>query len=766
MGELAARRDEDDSVAGSYTDRESAVPAPSSRRITADSFRLLTARLKKSSDNVQQDLRERVDVAEQPPAAEVLRIQPSLPEPVAEDVKHSVEAEIFAPEPVLPPVEIEVAEPPVAPRAEVQTKPQPPSKARAEAHAIAMEAIAKLRKAAGVAVPELQPAPLVIEAPVAETAEHLEPIKVAKPAVSEAAQKKRKPHPFIPDLFLDEDEDEEPQPELEAPAEPIVEAFDEPKLADAEPIEAFDEPELAEAELLPIAEAPARLEEAQPQQTALPAAVHNYEESAIEYEEPLVEAMLPPIAEESEPAPVVSEAPPPFAEVDDDQDLREQNELIEDEADAVKHLHGVEVIGIGDIARAIFRNPTLAERAQYLEEAAALARQEKDAEETKEILAVEIPEAAQGAKPQVRKIKPADDPFARVIDPGVEIEQVIAPDEDAAELARSLLDMMLSNPSAGLPQERALAADALLKLVPRVPTKSLVSIVERLSIMDNPPHLLIAKLINDPRIEVAGPLLEQCNHISDQLLLKVIATGQISLQRLIARRRHLSAAISDELVSFDDPSVILTLVRNTGALISYQAFHKIAVHAAQHHEVLAPLATRSDIPAPIAFELFWHVPAELRRYLLSRFLTDSETLTKILKITNVMDGGEQSESVRFIEREKADAFVAEVHSGNADSAAALLAEMASVSEGCAQRIIADKSGEPLTIALKAIGANRAQFEEYVERLKSGDRPLLNPARQSLELQNVFEQLSFNKARVVLTYWDWAVLKSGPYSAQA
>ena len=44
-------------------------------------------------------------------------------------------------------------------------------------------------------------------------------------------------------------------------------------------------------------------------------------------------------------------------------------------------------------------------------------------------------------------------------------------DEDAGELARSLLDMMLSNPSAGQPQERALAADALLKLVPRIPLK-------------------------------------------------------------------------------------------------------------------------------------------------------------------------------------------------------------------------------------------------------------------------------------------------------
>jgi hypothetical protein len=33
-----------------------------------------------------------------------------------------------------------------------------------------------------------------------------------------------------------------------------------------------------------------------------------------------------------------------------------------------------------------------------------------------------------------------------------------------------------------------------------------------------------------------------------------------------------------------------------------------------------------------------------------------------------------------------------------------------------------------------------------------------------ELQGFFESLSFNKARVLLTYWDWGVLGTGPYAA--
>ncbi|MGB8314588.1 MAG: DUF2336 domain-containing protein, partial [Aestuariivirga sp.] len=426
---------------------------------------------------------------------------------------------------------------------------------------------------------------------------------------------------------------------------------------------------------------------------------------------------------------------------------------------------GMVVHGISEIAKAIYMMPTSDDRAAFLGEVAAMAA----AEAAWELQRANLPsivhaEAAPKPKPQIRKAKPVDDPFAKLdLDGPSENTSVDETDEDAGELARSLLDMMLSNPSAGQPQERALAADALLKLVPRIPLRALVTVVDRLSIMDAPPHLLVSKLIHDPRIEVAGPLLEHCNHISDQVLAKVIATGQVSLLRLIARRRHISATLSDQLIEFDDPSVILTLVRNSGAAFSHHAFPKLADHAQRHHALLAPFATRPDLPAPIAFELFWFVPAELRRYLLSRFLTDSETLTKILKITHVMGGGEQGMEDKFPEREQIEALVEFLNGGRVPEAAGLLAEIAAIQMDNATRIIADANGEPLTIALKAIGTNRIRFGEIIDLLKASDFGVIASSRSTAELQNIFDSMSFNKARVLLTYWDWAVLKSGPYA---
>ena len=76
-----------------------------------------------------------------------------------------------------------------------------------------------------------------------------------------------------------------------------------------------------------------------------------------------------------------------------------------------------------------------------------------------------------------------------------------APGDEAGDTAIILLELMAA--ATGLqPQERALAADTLLLLLPRMPSQQLVKLAERVAIMDNPPPLLVAKLIRDPRPEV------------------------------------------------------------------------------------------------------------------------------------------------------------------------------------------------------------------------------------------------------------------------
>jgi uncharacterized protein (DUF2336 family) len=320
--------------------------------------------------------------------------------------------------------------------------------------------------------------------------------------------------------------------------------------------------------------------------------------------------------------------------------------------------------------------------------------------------------------------------------------------------------MMSAGAGSGLPHERALAADTLLRLVPRVPVKQLIAIVERLAIMENPPALLVAKLIRDPRAEVVAPLLERCMHITDQDLTAAALEGDAGKRRMIARRRVISPVLSDHLIEGGDTSVQLTLIRNPGASFSHEAFYRLADEASRHQALLAPLATRADLPVPVAFELFWFLPHELRRFIFSRFLTDSETLNRILKITL---GGSGNVSEKFPPRARNDEAIARAVAGEVDAAVAILAEAGGIDRATATRVLGDAEGEPLTVALKAMGYPRSSFKPAIEKLQTSTTGTLRAERNIAELESIFDSLSFNKARILLTYWDWFVTKSGPYA---
>ena len=349
----------------------------------------------------------------------------------------------------------------------------------------------------------------------------------------------------------------------------------------------------------------------------------------------------------------------------------------------------------------------------------------------------------------------------------VESDTAADPDLQSAETARTLLDIM-AMPTGVQPQERALAGDTLLRLVSRMPVASLIGLCDRLCIMDAPPPLLVRRLIQHENIEVAGPLLERCPGISDQDLMTMINTGNSGTLRLIARRRNLSPALTDALIRQGDPAVTIAVVRNPGAALSHEAFHALAEAAKSRTSLQAPLATRADTPAPIAFELFWTLPPQLRRYVLSRFLTESANLDRILKIAQTLDessGAGNGSPPRIADKADCEELVGLIAEGRTEEAAHKLAALAGISGANAERIIADSEGEPLTVAMKAIGMSRTQSAAAAETLRDAPAAPLRSNRRIAELQNLFDSLSFTKARVLLTYWDWAVEKSGPYSAK-
>lgn len=317
-------------------------------------------------------------------------------------------------------------------------------------------------------------------------------------------------------------------------------------------------------------------------------------------------------------------------------------------------------------------------------------------------------------------------------------------DPEAGARAHALLDIMAVPTTGSLPQERALANDMLLRLIPRMPLRSLRHLAERLCLMEAPSQMLVRRLINDSRIEVSGPLLENAMTVDDSDLIAVVNAGNPAKLKLMARRRIISPALSEALIRSNHVETLLNLIRNRGASFSIESMWRLTRSAGAHPVLQAPLVTRQDTPSPIAFQLFWRLPSELRRYVLSRFLTDSETITRILTMNAENDGAER----KFADL----SLLSRLEDAAPEAAGAIYAELVQVSRETGARIAEDQGGEALTVALKAAGLTRAQFAGLVDKRADAEA-----------LKAIFDTLSFNKARVLLTYWDWAARRTGPYA---
>ena len=340
------------------------------------------------------------------------------------------------------------------------------------------------------------------------------------------------------------------------------------------------------------------------------------------------------------------------------------------------------------------------------------------------------------------------------------------PGEEAGDTAIILLELMAA--TAGLqPQERVLAADTLLLLLPRMPAHQLVRLAERVAIMDNPPPLLVASLIRDPRPEVMTPVLERNAFISDLDMIDNSATEDVERLRIIARRRTLSPLLCAHVVAGGEPGALLALLRNAGAQLPHQCFVRIAELAADHPALLAPLVTRAELPASVAFELFWNLPPELRRIILSRFLADSLVLGKILRIILAEDRSLATGAPREdgpVPAELLDAALEAAAAGRMEESVQRFADLAGIGTATVHRILSDPHGEPAAVLLKALGISRGRFIEAMDRLRASNAQ--PDMRHPQELQSVFDGLSFNKARVLLSYWDWATRKAGPYAPRS
>ncbi|MFN4211581.1 MAG: DUF2336 domain-containing protein [Devosia sp.] len=136
--------------------------------------------------------------------------------------------------------------------------------------------------------------------------------------------------------------------------------------------------------------------------------------------------------------------------------------------------------------------------------------------------------------------------------------------------------------------------EVLCQLAALVEVEARVHVAKLLAPLERAPGTVVVKLANDV-IEVAKPLLEFSNVLSDDDLIDIIA-GQSEEHRVaIAGRNTVPERVGEAIVEHGDRSSVVRLVRNANAEFDKATLEKLVERATRDAEIAADLRNRHDI---------------------------------------------------------------------------------------------------------------------------------------------------------------------------
>src|SRR5688572_18257676 len=136
--------------------------------------------------------------------------------------------------------------------------------------------------------------------------------------------------------------------------------------------------------------------------------------------------------------------------------------------------------------------------------------------------------------------------------------------------------------------------EVLCQLAELVEVEARTHVAKLLAPLERAPGNVVSKLANDT-IEVAAPLLEFSNVLSDDDLID-IATNQSEEHRIaIAGRTNVPERVGDAIVEHGVGPAVVRLVRNERAELGKETLHKLVVRASTDASLVSDLRGRADI---------------------------------------------------------------------------------------------------------------------------------------------------------------------------
>lgn len=351
------------------------------------------------------------------------------------------------------------------------------------------------------------------------------------------------------------------------------------------------------------------------------------------------------------------------------------------------------------------------------------------------------------------------------------------PTRTRTTLIRRLQDVVGLPSSRISPQERHIASDLLIEILRESDVPTRVRCAERMALLVDAPALLLRFLAKD-EIQVAIPLLEVSEGFDDSDLIAVAnaPTATSAHRLLIAKRKRVTEIVTDALVNFGEPDVVMTLLRNEGATFAHLAMEAATAMSKYAPQLTPFLLKRLELKPSQGLTLFWWAGPEHRKRIFQRFAVERLTLLEAAQDLFARAAKDNwsdplvRKTLQFIERRQRNReAAARSPYGSLEGAIdALEHEMptreffkefsylAGVKPMCGAQILSDFGGEAIAVLCKATGLKRSYLRSLWKGLRRPTEVNGEAVETWLRALYVYDTLSTNKAQTVLRYWNWAL----------
>ncbi|MEL6665854.1 MAG: DUF2336 domain-containing protein [Pseudomonadota bacterium] len=343
-------------------------------------------------------------------------------------------------------------------------------------------------------------------------------------------------------------------------------------------------------------------------------------------------------------------------------------------------------------------------------------------------------------------------------------------------LLRRLIDYIALPGSQVAPQDRSMGGDILLDMLFHATEEERFLCSSRLSVMSEAPRRVL-RYLAQCNLEIAQPLLEVSEAFDSSDLLEIVDHVSVEHRIMIAKRKRVPVAVSDQLARRGEISVVKALLGNKGAVLSETAVDVLVGRSRSEEGLVELLITRLELKPAQAMAMFWWSDRETRRIILQRHAADRSEMVGMCGDVFAIAAKEgwadpvARKTLQLIERRQRNraaierspfdslehAIEAAAQSGMTPELVQEIGYLAGIKPVTSAKILSDTGADGIAVLCKATGLKKPSLRNFWLALK---RPLEaedgSVDKMFAHLEETYDLLSVAKAQTTLRYWNWSL----------